>query len=123
MNRRRGFTLIEVLVALVVMGAAVAVLAQGFVLGTRASERAQRKTVGAELASAKMAELEAGILAVHLSQAGEFADAPGWSWEIVSTAATDAPGLYHVSVTARWSERGYEEPYTLVRLMRERASP
>ena len=54
MKRKAGFTLIEVLVALVVAVAAMSLLAQGFTTGARASTTAQHATRAALLAQRSM---------------------------------------------------------------------
>ena len=59
---RRGFTLIEVLVALVVAVAAMALLSQGFTTGARASTTAQFATRAALLAQRVVTDFETGVL-------------------------------------------------------------
>ena len=117
-----GFTLIEVLVALVVVTAGLTIIAQGFLAGGRASVASQFGTTAAWLAESKMAELESGILSIQTSASGTFEpDQPDFSWEteIQSTATT---GLAQVTLTVTWKERNEERSFAIVRLMRERAS-
>lgn len=122
----RGFTLIEVLVALVVMVSAIAILAQGFTTGGTASVTSQNRTKAVWLAEQKMADLEAGILALNVGQSGTFEDAsntlasPGTDWKWAVTSASSTIGLYQITVTITWKERGQDRTYSLVRLMRER---
>ena len=119
---RRGFTLVEVLVALVIMGAALAMLSQGFAAGGLASYGAQNQTLAAIEAASKIAELEAGLLPLDIGQSGTLEAQPdgSWTWEIATEPLTAPAGLYHVTVTIRWVESGGERAYSLVRLMRER---
>jgi prepilin-type N-terminal cleavage/methylation domain-containing protein len=63
-----GFTLIEVLVALVVVTAGLTIIAQGFLTGGRASVASQNESVAAMLAESKMAEVEAGIVSTQSSR-------------------------------------------------------
>jgi type II secretion system protein I len=118
---RAGFTLIEVLVALVVVTAGLTIIAQGFLTGGRASVASQHGTMAVWLADSKMAELEAGILSTKTSGSGSFEpDQPDFSWEvdIQSTATT---GLIQATVTITWKERNEERSFELVRLMKERS--
>ncbi|MBI2933083.1 MAG: type II secretion system protein [Planctomycetes bacterium] len=116
----KGFTLIEVLVAFVVMAAAIAVLAQGFATGAAASVTAQNRTRAAWQAETKMTELEAGLLPMNLSQGGVLDESdPTWRWAVRSEPTSTA-GLTQLTVTVAWKERGEERSIHLVRLMRER---
>lgn len=119
-RRNRGFTLIEVLVAMVVAVAAFSVMAQGFALGGQASVTAQQTTRAAVLAQRILADLETGALASDRSANGDFDDEPDFRWEVESRA--DDPGLVQLTVTVRWSEHGRERTYALVRLWRERTA-
>lgn len=116
----RGFTLIEVLVAMVVAVAAFSIMAQGFTLGGRASVVAQQTTRAAVLAQRVLTDLETGELAADRSSSGVFDDEPEFRWDVASRA--DDPGLVHLTVTVRWSDHGQERSYVLVRLWRERTA-
>lgn len=119
-RENRGFTLVEVIVALVIMAGAIAILAQGFLAGGAASINAQNETAAAHLASSKMAELEAGILPLNIGQTGSVEEREGWTWDIASEAQASPAGLYRIAVTIRWEESAGERAYRLVRFMRER---
>lgn len=117
----RGFTLLEVLVALVVVVAAGAVVSQGFFAGARASSRAELETTAARLASQKMAELEIGESPLGQSDSGTFDEAAGFRYE--RTSEKDSIGLYKVAVTVYYADGGGEErSFALHRWMRERPS-
>ncbi len=64
---RRGFTLVEVLVALVVTVAALTILAQGFTTGARASTVSQNETRATLLAHQVLTDLELGELSIDQS--------------------------------------------------------
>lgn len=119
-TRRSGFTLIEVLVAMVVAVAAFSVLAQGFATGGQASVASQYTTRAAMLAGQIVTDLETGELAADSSKSGAFSEAPEFSWEVRSEA--DEPGLRLLTVTVRWKERTEERRYVLLRLLRERTA-
>jgi prepilin-type N-terminal cleavage/methylation domain-containing protein len=124
-KRHSGFTLVEVLVALVVTVSAVAILAQGFAAAGSASVASQYRTRAVWLAAEKMADMEAGVYATNAPQAGVFDSSDPrtpqgqWRWEIASEASTST-GLYQVTVSVFWIERSEERSYHLARLMRER---
>jgi prepilin-type N-terminal cleavage/methylation domain-containing protein len=118
---RRGFTLIEVLVALVVAVAALALLSQGFTTGARASTTAQFATRAALLAQRVVTDFETGQLSLGSSQGGKFEDEPDFSFETTSQTGSIA-GLTQLTVRIRWKERNDDRVYELVRLMKDRPS-
>lgn len=117
----RGFTLVEVLVALVVTVAALTVLAQGFATGARASTGSQNATRAALLAQQVITDLETGELTLNQSHSGTFEEAPDFAYE--TRSETGDPGLTMITVTVAWEQRGEKRTYALTRLMRERPTP
>lgn len=122
MRKRRGFTLIEVLVAMVVAVAAMALLSQGFTTGARASVTAQYSTRAAILAQRVITDLETGYLPSSSNQSGKFDDDPDFSYETkVETPdllGTSPDGLSKITVTVTWQERNSDQTFELVRLLR-----
>lgn len=117
MKSRAGFTLVEVLVALVVAVAAMTLLSQGFSTGARASTTAQYATRAAILGQRVITDFETGALSVDSNQSGSFDDEPDFSYESRSES-TDLTGLNKLTVTVKWKERNQDREYVLVRLMR-----
>jgi general secretion pathway protein I len=118
----RGFTLIEVLVALVVVTAGLTVIAQGFLTGGRASVASQHRSIAAMLAESKMAEVEAGIVSTTTSASGTFEpERPDFTWTL-EPESTTVTGLNKITLTVLWKERGEETAFALTRLMMERTS-
>ena len=115
---RSGFTLIEVLVAMVVAVAAFSIIAQGFSTGGRAAAASQASTQAVVLAQRVLADLEAGAIAADASTSGDFSDAPDFKYS--TSSAADEPGLRLVTVTVKWTEQNQERTYVLTRLLRER---
>jgi len=117
---RAGFTLIEVLVALVVAVAAMTLLSQGFSTGARASTSAQYATRAAILAQRVITDFETGALSLTTSQNGTFDDETDFSYETKSEAPdnTTLTDLTKLTVTIVWKERNVDQSYVLVRLMR-----
>jgi type II secretion system protein I len=115
-----GFTLIEVLVALVVVTAGLTIIAQGFLSGGRTSVVAQNRSVAAMLAESKMAEIEEGIVSMSSSSSGTFEpERPDFTWT-VEPESTVTTGLSKVTLTVLWKEREQEITFVLTRLMKER---
>jgi prepilin-type N-terminal cleavage/methylation domain-containing protein len=112
-----GFTLIEVLVAMVVAVAAMALLGQGFTTGARASVTAQYTTRAAILAQRVIADFEAGSQSATSNQSGKFDDDPDFSYETKSETG-DVTGITKLTVTILWQERNVDQTFVLVRLLR-----
>ncbi|HKS17244.1 MAG TPA: type II secretion system minor pseudopilin GspI [Planctomycetota bacterium] len=119
---RSGFTLIEVLVALVVVTAALTIVAQGFLTGGRASVASQNETLATMLAESKMAEVEAGIISTQSSATGTFEpERPDFSWK-TDVETTTVTGLTKLTLTVTWKEREEERTFVLTRLLVERTT-
>jgi prepilin-type N-terminal cleavage/methylation domain-containing protein len=116
---RKGFTLVEVLVAMVVAVAAFSIVAQGFTTGGHATAAARATTTAAVLAQRVMTDLEAGVLAADQSSSGTFDDEPDFRWSVSSAA--DEPGLRLLTVTVSWKDLNEERAFTLTRLLGERS--
>ncbi len=116
----RGFTLLEVLVTLVILGTVLAVVAQGFTWGGRVTGEAAQETLAAMLADRVMTDLETGETSLVQGDSGDFEDHDGFRYEIETEADEEIEGLYEVSVTVTYDD-GYEEhSFALHRLLRER---
>lgn len=120
MRTRGGFTLIEVLVALVVAVAAMTLLSQGFSTGARASTSSQYATRAAILAQRVITDFETGALSLTSSQSGKFDDDPDFSYETKSETPDNSSvaNLSKLTVTILWQERNVDQSFVLVRLMR-----
>ena len=121
MRRRKGFTLVEVLVALVVAVAAMALLSQGFTTGARASTTSQYATRAALLAQRVITDFELGQLSLTGNQNGSFEDDADFTYETTSEVG-DVTGLTKLTVTIKWQERNTDTTYVVTRLMIDRPS-
>lgn len=117
MRRQQGFTLIEVLVALVVAVAAMTLLSQGFSTGARASTTAQYATRAAILGQRVITDLETGAVSADGNQSGSFEDEPDFTYQTTSETG-EVTGLNKLTVTVKWQERNQDREYVLVRLLR-----
>jgi len=119
--KKQGFTLIEVLVALVVAVAALSLLSQGFMTGARASTTSQYATRAALYAQRVLTDFETGALSASSNQSGTFDDDPDFSYETTS-ATGEVTGLTLLTITVKWKERNDDRKFELVRLLRDRTS-
>jgi len=120
-GRRRpaaGFTLLEVLLALFVVGTAAVLLGQGYTQNLRAIGENRVDTTLAFLAQWKMSEVVAGVISPDLDAEGSFEEDgyPDYEWRITS-AETETLGLNEVSVTARRVTAQTTREFTLHRLV------
>ena len=120
--RQRGFTLIEVMVALAVVALAVPALL--FTLDQQIDGTAylRDRSVAQLVASNRLAELRLGqragrpLLRGSVSGEEEMADRR-WYWSAASES-TEVPDLYRVSIEVRGRADAQSPLYTLVALMR-----
>ena len=120
MRSSSGFTLIEVLVALVVAVAAMSLVSQGLSTGARASTPSQFTTRSALFAPRILTALESGARTLGQTPSGKFEDDGDFSWE--ARSETQEQGLYEVTVTIKWEERSQKRDFVLKRLLRERTA-
>jgi general secretion pathway protein I len=123
-DRARGFTLLEVLIAFVIAALALAVLFGGVSEGLNAVQLAGHYEQALSRARSRLAALSAGKLQPG-EQAGD--DGGGFRWRTnvtqLSAVPTDAPParlvLYDVGVAISWKSGGTERQ---VRLTSQRLS-
>jgi len=94
---RRGLTLFEVLLALVIFVGAFTAIGQLLSNGVRGALQSRLKLQAAQLCQAKMGEVVCGAQELKAAQA-VFPDDPNWSWSVVVGPAP-VPGLVLVQVT------------------------
>jgi prepilin-type N-terminal cleavage/methylation domain-containing protein len=121
-NVRRGFTLIEVLATLVLLGIVLPVAMRGLSVALAAAGTARHTSEAAVLAEAKLNELAAAAATGGAaSGSGDFGDeAHGYRWT-ATTAAADL-NLTELSVTVSWLERGAERSLVVTTLVGDPAA-
>ena len=116
--RRRGFTLLEVIVSLVLLATGLVMVMEAFTVGLRTSAAADRRSVAALLLQDKMEELKKEPLLTSGSDEGDFGeDFEEYMWR-VDISETDVPGLVHVAVTVSWMEPRGEDDLSIATLAR-----
>ena len=111
-----GFTLVEVLATLVLLGIVVPVAMRGVSMALAAASTARRTAEAASLAQAKLNELIIDGTWQTSGTTGDFSpDHPEYRWTCAN-AARDY-GTYEVALTVTWTQRGRERSLSLTTLV------
>jgi general secretion pathway protein I len=144
MNRRhrcapRGFTLIEVLAALMLIAIVLPASMKGIALSSSAATTARRRTEAAGLAEGKLQEIIAASQWQNTSNlSGDFGtDWPDYTWQATvtpwtqsatysaassSTNSTADSTLQQIDLRVIWKARGREDSLTISTLAYERTT-
>ena len=122
-----GFTLIEVLAAMLLIGIVMPVVMQGVTSATRAGSASRHRTEAATLAGGKLSELMVTNQWNGGNLAGDFgADWPAYKWSAVVTpwaGDTQQIGLQQLDVTVTWGDGGRQTDVTVSGLAYVRPVP
>ena len=116
-RRRGGFSLVEVLCAVLILGFGLVGLGEGITLALRSSKESERITVAAGLAAERIEVLRAEGYLMAGEDEGDFGvDFPLFGWRQTVVAAADLDGLYEVTVAVRLAKTG-EDVFELKTLL------
>lgn len=117
-RRRGGLSLLEVLLAIAILGGAMVVISQLLNLGYRSAIEARLRTEAALLCDTKMAELAAGVIPLSGSTGEVIEENPNWNYS-VSVENASQVGLLAVTVTVAQNNAANQSPMSLsiVRLL------
>jgi general secretion pathway protein I len=119
--RRSGFTLIEVLATLLLVGIVLPVTMRGVSIALAAASSARHTAEATSLAETKLSELTTDTLSATTNATGDFGqDYPGYTW--ASQRVSRDYGLTEVVLRVSWLERGREKSLTLSTLLYESTS-
>jgi prepilin-type N-terminal cleavage/methylation domain-containing protein len=105
-RRSRGFTLVEVLATLVLLGIILPIAMQGVSMAMAAASNARRTSEATTLAETKLNELVADGTWASGSLSGDFAPTqPEYQWACL-TQQRDY-GLTEVAIRVTWTDRGH----------------
>ena len=106
-RNRRGFTLIEVLATLLLLGIVLPVAMRGVSMSLAAASRARNMAEAASLADTKLNELVATQMWSTSGDSGDFGEQfPGYTWS--SQATPFDYGMTQIDLRIAWFERGQE---------------
>ncbi len=91
-RNRGGFSLLEVILAIAILGGSMVVIGHGFFQGYRSVRSARLVGTGNRLADSAMAELAAGVVEPQSVSSKEIAGEDGWTYSIEIVDAS-VPGL------------------------------
>jgi len=114
----RGLTLLEVILAIAILGGCMAVIGELVRLGVRHAEEAREQTKAQLLCESKLEEIAAGVTPLESASMVPFELDPEWTYTIES-ASLNEQGLIQVRVTVQpaESERLHPIAFTLIRWM------
>jgi len=99
-SRRRGLTLLEVLVALGIFLSALVAIVSLISLGADIARDVQHQAQAAQLCQAKLAEVVAGVLPLSAQSDAPFDEDPDWTWSL-DAQQSDIAGLWKVTVRVK----------------------
>ncbi|MCC7491963.1 MAG: type II secretion system minor pseudopilin GspI [Fimbriimonadaceae bacterium] len=100
---RRGFTLLELIVAVAILAVALVGVLQAVSQSTNHIKEARDRAAAMELAEQKLAELLLNPELAPGEEAGDFGElAPRFSWQS-SCSETELAGLLRLRVTVAWN--------------------
>lgn len=112
-GRGNGFTLVEVLAAMLLIAIVLPAVMQGITLSVNAGNAARRRTEASGLAQSKLAELIATDEWQTGAMSGDFSpDWPDYRWEATAQAwgqDTTGMGLQEIDLRVIWTARGRED--------------
>ena len=122
-TRRRGLSLLEVILAVAILGGCLAVTGELVRLGVRHAEEARELTRAQLLCESKMEEIAAGVAATESASTVPFETDPDWTYTVdVSQLDQQQLTLVRVTVQQLESDRLYPIAFTLSRWILNSAS-
>lgn len=117
---RYGFSLFEVVIALVIFVASAAVIGQLISSGVRGAVRSRLESQAVLRCESKLAEITAGVISMQAASDMPFTDDSAWTWSAAIQSGPH-PDLYlvQVKVSHPSSSQMGDLSYTLSRLVRD----
>jgi len=115
MSRNDGFTLIEILIAMVMVVVGMVLLSQAFSAGLRAVSVADRSSQAQLLAEQKISELEVLSFSSLQTDSGDFGDDyPDYTWQ-TEVSSTDLDNMKKVILTVSWTHENTARSIVITR--------
>ncbi|QEG22442.1 type IV pilus modification PilV family protein [Mariniblastus fucicola] len=115
-RKRGGFSLLEVILAIAILGGSMVVIGHGFWLGYRSVRNARMVGMGNRFADSAMAELSAGVIEPASVSTKSIPNEEGWVYSIEIQDAP-VPGLLTAIVTVENTEFQPRIAVSLTRLV------
>ena len=114
----RGITLLEVILAIAILGMSLVALSQLVMMGNRSAGDARTLTQAQLLCESKMSEIRASLLPLQSATDAPIEDVAGWLYS-VDVQESEIPGLLLVKTTVRQTADSVAKPisFELVRFM------
>ncbi len=121
-RRRRGFTLVEVMAAMVLLAIVLPTAIQGTILCMNLATNARMQVQAASLAQAKLSELAATKMIDEAMQTGDFGEQwPQYRW-LATVQPWDDPRLVELDVSVVWNRKGKDYDVTVSTLVYDGAT-
>ncbi len=111
-KKHSGLSLLEVILAIAILGTAMAVIGQLMNIGYRAAVEARLRTDAGLLCDTKMAELAAGVLEIKAVTEQSIAEAQGWNYTVDVQSGLQL-GLLVVTVTVTQTTTESADPISM----------
>ena len=119
-THQRGFTLLEVIIAVAVLLGALTAIFQLISTGSTASVQAQFRAEAIILAETKLNEAIGGVIPLESSSAQEIEESTEWTWELTVEPASQTDVLSVTVTVARESESpAGNHSYSITRMVRD----
>lgn len=117
-RRRRGLSLLEVVLAIAIMGTAMMIISNLVSLGSSFASKTKFRSEAQILCNTKMAEVSAGVLPLETVSTASIPENPDWTYSI-QVQSSDLTGLLLVQVAVAPVNMQIEkfEPFLLTRLL------
>ncbi len=96
-SRKEGLSLLEVILAIAILGTSMAIIGQVFFAGYRSAVKARDLSDATILCDSVMAELAAGSIDFESTSGATIPNIPGWEYS-VNTVQSDVSGLLLTTV-------------------------
>lgn len=124
-REKDGFTLVEILVTLTILAAAIPALLQAFTTATRNQALSDNSTTALYLLKFRMAEIEMEGYPDVGQESGEFGENTRYLWRSVveDIASEEVENIRRVTVTVTWQHKNRERSMSMNTFMADRQMP
>ena len=124
-KEKAGFTLVEILVTLTILAAALPALLQAFTSATRNQALSDNRTTALYLLKFRMAEIEMEGYPDVGQESGEFGENTRYLWRsaVEEIESEEVENIRRVTVTVTWQHKNRERSMSMSTFMADRQMP